>query len=589
VTAVSHVGEAHDRRGSLVVVLGLAIGIAVVAIARLVLFGWGEVAPDDARYVFVGLSTLDGHGPVTPSGNLFLLRSPVYGIALAAGRWLATDGPVGGARVVAAALSVAGMIGAIVLGWSFGGLRGALGTALALLAMTLLWRLLPTLRIDLPQTTGVIAVLIAMRRPTARRWLLAGALFGVTILVKETILLLALLPFAFVGFVPWARLVRLWALFLVTAAIVASWWWIVVWSQSGAIFPLNAIGVIERRDVGTDLRLDTFGLALVGVIAAAWLVVVMIARHERDLRLLLMAAICLAPPAGYAMANGLSTRNLAGLAVLSAVAIGVAFARIASLVAARVAAGRSSAALSAVLVVIGLFGAAAGQARVGDPGESTLPGQIAAWLRANAPAGSHAVMTFRDSEIVGLELYGQIPVPGLAGVRVTSHALFSDFIWIGLRDQQLFGYTRSGWQQTLTQPGTGTLVLAGPHALTPVELMPALDRGSVPGVVLARQLAAAGEWASIYTITPESIRAEPDGVRLHMSPAAAIAWLDLAADGGASDAARRLVDVAPVVVGNDTGVLVRRLADVACLVADPADGPESSRVVTIGSECSGGG
>jgi hypothetical protein len=165
----------------------------------------------------------------------------------------------------------------------------------------------------------------------------------------------------------------------------------------------------------------------------------------------------------------------------------------------------------------------------------------------------------------------------------------SDFVWIGLRDQQLFGYTRSGWQQTLAQPGTGALVLAGPHALTPAELMPALDRGNVPGAVLARQLATAGEWASIYAVAPESIRAEPAAVALHMSPAAGIAWLDLAAGAGASDAAQRLVAVAPVVVGNDTGVLVRRLADVACLVADPADGPESSRVVTKGSECSSGG
>jgi hypothetical protein len=587
--AASSVDQAHDRRGSLVIVLGLALGVVAVAIVRLALFGWGDVAPDDARYVFVGLSTLDGHGPVTPSGNLFLLRSPVYGIALAAGRWLSADGPVGGARIVAAALTVTGLIGAIWLGWSLAGSLGALGTALGLLSMTLIWRLLPTIRIDLPQTTGVIAVLLATRRPTARRWALAGAVFGITILVKETILLLAFLPVAFADMVPRARLARLWGLFLVTAALVASWWWIVVWTQSGAVFPLNAVGVIERRDVGADLRLDTFGLALVSVIAAAWLVVLMIARRDRDLRLLVTAAICLAPPAGYAIANGLSTRNLAGLAVLSAVAIGVAFARIAGLVAARIPAGRMTAAASIVVLVIGLFGAAAGQARVGDPGESALPGQIAAWLRANAPAGSHAVMTFRDSEIVALELYGQISIPGLAGVRVTSDVPLSDFVWIGLRDRQLFGYTRSGWEQTLTQPGTGDLVLAGPHALTPAELMPALDRGSVPGVVLARQFTTASEWASIYAVTPASIDARPDAVHLHLSPAAAIAWLDLAGGNGALDAAQRLADVAPVVVGTDTDALVRRLAGVACLDADPADGPESWRIAVIGSDCPHGG
>jgi hypothetical protein len=573
----------------LVVPLGLAMGIVAVAIARLALFGWAEVAPDDARYVFVGLSTLDGHGPVTPSGNLFLLRSPVYGIALAAGRSLGTDDPVGGARIVAAALTVAGMVGAVWLSWSLAGSLGALGTALGLLAMTLIWRLLPTLRIDLPQTAGVIAVLLALRRPTARRWALAGAALGITVLVKETILLLAVAPLAFVGTLPRAMLARLWGLFLGTAALVAGWWWIVVWTQSGSIFPLNAIGVIERRDVGTDLRLDTFALGLCGVIAVAWLVVLAAARHDRDLRLLVAGAICLVPPAAYAMANGLSTRNLAGLAILSAVAIGVASARVAGQVAARAPARGSTRAVTTAVLAIGLAGAAAGQARVGDPGESALPGQMTAWLRANAPPGSHAVMTFRDSEIVALELYGRMSVPGLAAVRVASDTPLSDFLWIGLRGRQLFGYTRSGWVGTLAQPGTGDLIMAGPHPLTPAELMPALDQGGVPGVVLARQFTTDGEWASIYGVTPASIRADAADAPLYLSPAAAIAWLDLTNGDGAPVAARRLVDAAPVVVGAETDALARRLAGVACLIAIPGDDPDSSRIVATGSDCANGG
>jgi hypothetical protein len=573
----------------LVVPLGLAMGIVAVAIARLALFGWAEVAPDDARYVFVGLSTLDGHGPVTPSGNLFLLRSPVYGIALAAGRSLGTDDPVGGARIVAAALTVAGMVGAVWLSWSLAGSLGALGTALGLLAMTLIWRLLPTLRIDLPQTAGVIAVLLALRRPTARRWALAGAALGITVLVKETILLLAVAPLAFVGTLPRAMLARLWGLFLGTAALVAGWWWIVVWTQSGSIFPLNAIGVIERRDVGTDLRLDTFALGLCGVIAVAWLVVLAAARHDRDLRLLVAGAICLVPPAAYAMANGLSARNLAGLAVLSAVAIGVASARVAGQVAARAPAGGSARVVAIMVLAIGVAGAAAGQGRVGDPGESSLPGEMTAWLRTNAPPGSHAVMTFRDSEIVALELYGRLSVPGLAAVRVTSDASLSDFLWIGLRDRQLFGYTRSGWVGTLATPGTGDLILSGPHPLTPAELMPALDQGGVPGVALARQFTTKGEWASIYRVTPTSVRADANDLPLYLSPAAAIAWLDLTDGDSAPVAARRLVDAAPVVVGAETDALARRLAGVACLIASPGDDPDSSRIVAAGSGCANGG
>jgi hypothetical protein len=370
---------------------------------------------------------------------------------------------------------------------------------------------------------------------------------------------------------------------------VAGWWWILVWTQSGSIFPLNAIGVIERRDVGTDLRLDTFALGLCGVITVGWLVVSAAARHARDLRLLVAGAICLLPPAGYAIANGLSTRNLAGLAVLSAVAVGVACARVAGQVAARAPSSGSTQAVTIVVLAIGLAGAAAGQARVGDPGESALPGQMTAWLRANAPPGSHAVMTFRDSEIVALELYGRLSVPALPAVRVATDTSLSDFLWIGLRDRQLFGYTRAGWVDTLAQTGTGDFILAGPHPLTPAELMSALDRGGVPGVVLARQFTTSGEWASIYAVTPWSIRADAEHIPLYLSPEAAVAWLDLAAGDGAPDAARdaarRLVDAAPIVVGTETITLARRLAGVACLNADPAEGPESSRIVTIGSDC----
>jgi hypothetical protein len=242
-----------------------------------------------------------------------------------------------------------------------------------------------------------------------------------------------------------------------------------------------------------------------------------------------------------------------------------------------------------VVLAVGLVGAVAGQARVGDPGESALPSQMTTWLQANARQGSRAVMTFRDSEIVALYLYGKLAVPGLAAVRVASDAPLSDFLWIGLRDRQLFGYTRSGWEQTLAEPGTSDLILAGPHALTPAELMPTLDRGVVPGVTLARQFTAGDEWASIYNVATVFIQARPDDVALHLSPAAAIAWLDLAAGGGAQGAPQRLVSAAPLIVGSDTDLLRTRLAGIGCLVTAPADGPDSSRILAAGSGCANAG
>ncbi len=73
-------------RASVVAVAALVAVVAIVGVLRLAMFGWAGIAPDDARYLYVGLSTLAGDGPVTPSGNVFLLRSPLYGILLAGRR-----------------------------------------------------------------------------------------------------------------------------------------------------------------------------------------------------------------------------------------------------------------------------------------------------------------------------------------------------------------------------------------------------------------------------------------------------------------------------------------------------------------------
>ena len=573
--------------------IGLAVALVLVAVARLLLFGWAGVAPDDARYVFIGLSTFDGHGPITPSGNLFLLRSPVYGVALAAGSVFTGNAPIEGARIVAVILTLAGLLAAVRLGWVLAGPVAAAGTALALLAMPLIWRLLPTLRIDLPQAAGVGAMLLALHRPTVRRWALAGALFGLTILVKETILLLALAPLAFAGTMPRARLAQLWGVFLGAAAVVASWWWIVVWLKSGEIFPLNAVGVIERRDVGADIRLDPFGVGLLGLVGAAWVVVAGDARRDAGLRLLVVAAACLVPPAAYATLNGLSSRNYAGLAVLSAIAIGVAAARVVTWAMSRSPAREPRLRVGALglAAVVGIAGAAAGQIRVGDPGEPALPGQLVGWLRAETPPGDHVVMTFRYNEIVALDLYGDVAVPSLAAVRVDDDAPLPGFLWIGLRDQQLFGYTRSRWEATLRRPGTSHLVLAGPHPLTPTELMPTLDRGGLPGVVRATSFEADDDWATIYRVDGAAVRASPTDVALHLSPAAAIAWLDLAdgAPGGdAASAAGQLAANGAIVVGPGADSLAQRLVGIACLVPLTDLGSEAARIVPIGPACSGG-
>ncbi len=561
-------GPVAGRR-PLLVLAGLGLAIVSVGVLRLLLFGWASVAPDDANYLFVGLSWFAGDGPVTQGGTFFLQRSPVYGIVLAAGAQLSAD-PLMGARIVAASLTLAGLVGAIGLAWLIGGSVAAAGTTLCLIAMPLIWRLVPTLRIDLPQTAGVVAVLIAMRRPTVRRWAAAGAILGFTILVKETILLLVALPVAAVGMIPSRVLARLGAVYVIAAGVVAGWWWVVVWRKAGVLFPTNAIGTIERREVGADVRIDLYGLVLLVLVTGSWLYVAWRARKEIPARFLVAAAGCLAAPAIYATLNGLSARNYAGLAVLSAIAVGVAAAGAGDAI--RTNATLSRRARLAVWPVIAgllLAGAVIGQVRTGIPVGSVLPGQIADWLRPEVKSGNRVIMTFHDSDVIALELFKSAAVPELQVSPYGASEPLGAYLWLGLRDQKLFGYRRTTWTSTLGNRAARYLVLAGPHELTPAELVPALNRGLFAGVRRAQFFDIEGEWARIYRVVPERIVPQAD-VPLHLSPAAAQAWLDLA--GAGTDGAAReqqLIDAGPVIVGRTASAVLDGLVAQACLV--PAD------------------
>src|SRR6185503_3514033 len=104
----------------------------------------------------------------------YLLRSPVYGVAMAVGSRLVGGDPLVGAHTVVVVLSLLGLLGAVRVAWLAAGPGGAAGTAIALVATPLIWQLLPSLRIDLPQTALVVGILLLAWRPTTRRWAAAG-------------------------------------------------------------------------------------------------------------------------------------------------------------------------------------------------------------------------------------------------------------------------------------------------------------------------------------------------------------------------------------------------------------------------------
>lgn len=556
--------------------LGLVAALVVLALLRIGLGGWAPLAPDDARYLYVGLSILDGHGPVTPSGSTFLLRSPVYGVALATGSSLVGGDPLGGARLVALGLSLLALAGALRLGWLLAGPGGAVGTAFALVASALVWRLVPSLRIDLPQTAAIVATLLAVWRPTTRRWAVGGVLLGLAILVKETALPLLILPVALVGSVPPSRLVRLAAVFIGAAVLTAGWWWLVVWVSTGQVFPLNALSVIEARDVDVALRLDRSTVFLLAVAISGWGLVAWRSlgawrgRRAPGPRLLLVAAVGLAPAALYAASLGLNARNFAGLAVLSAIAVGASGAwLVAALRERRTAGSGGQRRLATIaLVVVAILAVAApviGQRDAGRVAPDRIGDELADWLATNVSDGGRIVMSFREREQMALRLYGHADVAILPIARVDASEPPETYLWMGLRDRQLFGYRRAAWTATLAGQPTDLLVLVGPHPFTPFALTAAPSTAAQLGLSPAATFEADGDRAEVHRVDATAAGSGTADVALHLSAEAAAAWLDLA---GGDVAAGRLLDARPVVDGEAAAIatLLDRLGAGACAV-----------------------
>ena len=550
--------------------LGLVIGLVALSVVRIALDGWASVAPDDARYLYVGLSILHGQGPLDPSGSIYLARSPVYGLLLASGSVLLGGDPLAGARIVAVALALLGLAVAVRLGWLLAGVGGAVGTAIALVATALVWRLLPSMRIDLAQTAAVVATLWAIWRPTTRRWALGGVLLGVSILIKETALPLLILPIALPGFVPIPRVIRLGAVFLWAAIATAAWWWVVVWVSSGQIFPLNALAVLEARDVAVPLRIGRSAAPLLAAVIVGWGLVAWRARRAPGPRLLLVAGVGLVPAALYAASLGLNARNYAGLAVLSAVAIGAAGAWVVDALRNEMRSRSDSrrhvaAAIAlAAVAVLAIASPVIGQRDTGRIVPDHLSDDLAGWLAANVPDGGRVVMTFRGRDAIALRRFGKGDVDLLPITRVRATDPLEGYLWVGLRDRQLFGYPRAAWATVLTEPPADALVLVGPHPFTPSDLARDPDAAARLGLTLAAILDEGADRVEIYRVDAAAAIAGTQGAPTHLSVDAAKAWLDLV---GTDTAAARFAAARPVVTGSDVAIrdLVQRLGTIACV------------------------
>lgn len=578
VSGAGPVPEATQHRGWRTT---LALGSVIVALAalRIAAWGWSPAAPDDARYVFVGLRLLDGAGAVTPEGLPYLVRAPAYPLALALGSQLGGADPFAGAHVVAWMLSLAALVGAIALASRLAGPAAGAAAAAAVAGAALLWNLLPTLRIDLPQAAGVVGVLLLLvdARTTAR-WLAAGLLLGLTILVKESVILLALLPVAWVGRQDAPALVRRTGAFWIGIAAAAGWWWLLVWLRAGVIFPANGLAMIESRQVGSELDVEPLGLVALAIGAAAWLATTGAAVGAPRLRLLVLAGVLVLPPAAYAMWNGLSARNLVVPAVLTVVAIGVATAILWRRISSHPDSKVRHASLVAICAVALLL-VVAGQDAVSRPSPNPVQSTVAAWLAGRTAAGEQVAATFRGREILAVELLGEsVAVRTFDPVRVPPGADAGSYLWLGVRDEQLFGYPREAVRTLLGDPRTRYVIVTQPHPLAPAELVADDGTGAAAALGLtARETIEGGRETSVaFEVDPAVAGAAAATAPLRATAPGALGYLA----GGNPRAPASFLAASPYVTGTATELdaVAARLDPGACRT--PVAGPDATGRMT---------
>jgi dolichyl-phosphate-mannose-protein mannosyltransferase len=247
--------------------LGLLVVIAgIVGVVAAVVVDARPMSPDDGLYASLSARWLAGHPLQTMAGDPATIRAPGYVMVLAVATRLLGDW-VHATRVIAAPAAALVVLAAGLVARSIGGSVTAVLLA-ALLATPSVVVGLEGSGIDSLQV-GIVLVAIAIGLRAAPEWrpstaIAAGALLGLSILVKETSLVLLAWPaLASIGqpsqelraAIRWAGWMTL------TAAVVVAPWWIWVFAETGNWFPTRLSGTAAA-----------LGVAAFGVVAVvAWL------------------------------------------------------------------------------------------------------------------------------------------------------------------------------------------------------------------------------------------------------------------------------------------------------------------------------
>lgn len=541
--------------------------VVVLAVLRLVVGGWDSLSADHARYVYSGMSVLDGRGFVNEAGDPYLLRSPAYPLLVGGAFSLAGDT---GAHLVAWLLGLLGVLLSIAYASRLGGAIAALATAVALASVPILWEQLVSMGIDLPQAGVYLLAVMSMWRPAVVPWLAAGATLGIATLVKETVApAVVLLPLAWLPM--WSglsgrRWLQLALVFGASFALVAGWWWLYVWRETGMFFPLNALQAIVADENAGATLIAPAALPALLIAGLAWLQVISTRRSDQRVRLLAFAALALLPAAAATFAFTQAPRNLTSLVMLSCIAVGLAVADLVRWGIRRFPGrGRTVAAgFGFVLVVSAIAGQLAVRAATSDP----LATEAAGLLRDKLAPGDQLLSSFRYRSALGLELFDRDVSVRLLPVRAVGRPVDPKrYLWLGERRGTLFGLARADWARVAGAPSVTYLAVATPHPLSPSELIPALrsDAGPAVGLTWVTRLEGPTGRVDIFEVDPALVD-DAGTVGLHARPAALVHWLDLAQAAGDADAVNRLLAARPVIPRRsaEMATLVQRLGREAC-------------------------
>jgi hypothetical protein len=227
------------------------------------------------------------------------------------------------------------------------------------------------------------------------------------------------------------------------------------------------------------------------------------------------------------------------------------------------------------VAIVAVAAPVAGQRDAGRPAPDRIGDELASWLATNVPKGGRVVMAFREREQMALRLFGDADVAILPMARVDASEAPESYLWMGLRDRQLFGYRRTAWAAALVDRPTDLLALVGPHPFTPFALTAHPATAAQLGLAPATILETDGDRAEVHRVDAAAARSGAQSVPLHLSADAAAAWLDMAGDATQID---RLLAARPVVNGDagEIASLLDRLGTAACST------PAGEGAVTLG-------